>query len=794
MCTRLLLWLTSFLLIVPEFSVLPVTPPPHDFETPVHVIEAQREIAKTYSESTIGARLRQRAKELELAQTEGRFTRMTPISMAVPVIMGSYSDNANIFTSAQFQTQLFGANPTGSMSSYYTEISYSNFSLTGTVYGPYTAANTQAYYVNGDNGFGSDYPTNAGGFIVSLLGSADPSINFALYDNDGPDGNPNSGDDDGFVDGLIVIAPDGDASGGDSNNMWAHKWNLKYSGLGGPYTTNDAKSGGGFIQIDVYTIQGAEQGNGSLNIIKPIGVYCHEFGHVLSLPDLYDGDGSSYGIGTYGLMGSGSWGANWNSSTEHHPVHMNAWSKAMLGWVTPIVVTGTQAVSLPPVETSPTVYKLWDDGFQGGRYFLIENRTKTGFDIDFYDQGALIWHCNDDIRYDNSVDGFRIVELEEADGLFQLNAKTSWMDGGDFWPGTTAASTFDDFSTPSAIDAYGSATGASATLISGGGGVNVNVTLTQRPILGYTIYYDTYNWVQGLGYASAQISNGAVRFSAPASGSLVAVQAAVWNDNPVGYTVEVWDDIIGGSKSGTLHTSAAGSFPNYPNDRYHEITLPASLALSSGQTFVVDVAFGPDTYAVPTSNKPPFSGNSYFSQTGAAGTYSNLTNYDVLVRARVTTASDTDGDGIPDATDNCPFTSNPAQTDSDGDGVGDACDLCLGFNDNLDGDGDGVPDGCDVCPGGDDNVDTEGDGVPDACDNCPGHTNPSQTDSDGDGFGDACDKCPGFNDNLDSDGDGVPDACDVCPGGDDTIDNDIDGTPDACDNCPTYNPKSDSAG
>jgi hypothetical protein len=76
--------------------------------------------------------------------------------------------------------------------------------------------------------------------------------------------------------------------------------------------------------------------------------------------------------------------------------------------------------------------------------------------------------------------------------------------------------------------------------------------------------------------------------------------------------------------------------------------------------------------------------------------------------------TDTDGDGVPDETDNCPDVANPDQADTDGDGVGDACD--------------------EPPP-----TDTDGDGVPDETDNCDDVANPDQADADGDGVGDACD-------------------------------------------------------
>lgn len=71
---------------------------------------------------------------------------------------------------------------------------------------------------------------------------------------------------------------------------------------------------------------------------------------------------------------------------------------------------------------------------------------------------------------------------------------------------------------------------------------------------------------------------------------------------------------------------------------------------------------------------------------------------------------DSDGDGIPDAMDNCPTTFNPGQENNDGDSLGDVCD-----------------------------PDDDNDGVPDAIDNCPLTPNPGQQDTDGDGAGDACD-------------------------------------------------------
>jgi hypothetical protein len=107
---------------------------------------------------------------------------------------------------------------------------------------------------------------------------------------------------------------------------------------------------------------------------------------------------------------------------------------------------------------------------------------------------------------------------------------------------------------------------------------------------------------------------------------------------------------------------------------------------------------------------------------------------------------DADDDGVPDAKDNCPETSNPGQANQDGDRKGDACDEDL--------DGDQVPNSEDNCPAGANpkqedldedgrgdicDPDVDGDGVDNGPDNCPRRPNPDQRNRDGDSKGNACD-------------------------------------------------------
>ena len=104
-------------------------------------------------------------------------------------------------------------------------------------------------------------------------------------------------------------------------------------------------------------------------------------------------------------------------------------------------------MQLDPVEFNPVVYKM--SGLEdNNQYFLFENRQQIGFDQTLRGSGLLIWHVDDNLS-SNTDDWHRLVDLEQADGLYNLNYNGSSGDPGDIWPGTSGNTEFNDGTTPS---------------------------------------------------------------------------------------------------------------------------------------------------------------------------------------------------------------------------------------------------------------------------------------------------------------------------------------------------------
>ncbi|MBW3535957.1 MAG: M6 family metalloprotease domain-containing protein, partial [Gemmatimonadetes bacterium] len=321
--------------------------------------------------------------------------------------------------------------------------------------------------------------SRVGQFVVELLVPLSSSVDWGRFDNDGPDGVPNSGDDDGYVDVLAVMHPTHGAECGDPgiyDRVWSHRWSLS-GALGQVFDTGTPSASGGFIKIDDYTIQPvlACSPTGAIN---QIGVFAHELGHGFGLPDLYaTGDSGHAGIGRWGLMGTGSWGCG--AFDPDRPCHMSAWSKAALGWVDVETLpreADLGTVALDPVVTSGRVLMV-DAGDGSGEYFLLENRQRQGYDASLPEPGLLVWHIDPDqvgrrwpVNAVNSDPRHMGVWLRQADGRDDLGrVGGNRGDTGDPFPGSGGAAAFHAGSSPRSFSHRGTATGVTLMDISRSG-------------------------------------------------------------------------------------------------------------------------------------------------------------------------------------------------------------------------------------------------------------------------------------------------------------------------------------
>jgi M6 family metalloprotease-like protein len=143
-----------------------------------------------------------------------------------------------------------------------------------------------------------------------------------------------------------------------------------------------------------------------------ISVICHEFGHMLGLPDLYAKPEVP------GSEGLGVWCVMSNQLGKGRPQHFCAWSKEQLGWIKPAIIYPTvkQKLILAPVEKSPKeCFKVLLQP-DGSEYLLLENRHQTGFDTDLPGEGLMIWRV---------VDGRPI--LEESHGILGPEGPTRYL-------------------------------------------------------------------------------------------------------------------------------------------------------------------------------------------------------------------------------------------------------------------------------------------------------------------------------------------------------------------------------
>jgi len=352
----------------------------------------------------------------------------------------NFPDQAETFKSSEFNSHLFSSNPASprSLTDYYDEISYGNFHLTGETVGWFTADYNKAYY-GGNNAYGND--KNHLALIRETFEKADSYVDYSKYDSDN----------DGFVDAVIVVhsGRGEESSGGEADDLWSRNGTIDP-----PYNSADG------VKVARFTIQPEML----WSVKMPVGVFCHEFGHILGLPDLYDVDYSSNGIGLFGLMGFGSWNTttDWAGET---PAHMCAWSKYKLGWFNPTPITSNGQKTLAAVANAASCYML-NSNMPAQEYFLVENRQKISFDAGLPGNGGiLIWHVDDAKIDDNTDENHKLCDLEQAQATQDLDFDPDDANASD---GCDAdyfrqGKTFTDTSNPNSRNYSGASTNISIT-------------------------------------------------------------------------------------------------------------------------------------------------------------------------------------------------------------------------------------------------------------------------------------------------------------------------------------------
>jgi len=268
---------------------------------------------------------------------------------------------------------------------------------------------------------------------VRLLDNIDGGFDFAPFD---------SADDGNIIDHIIIIhAGDGQEDSAASTDIWSHRWAI-----------NGGEEVDGVIAYNYACVP--ETGT--------LGVFAHEFGHDIGLPDLYDTDGNghyekqddtyvyintgyTYGVGTWDVMGYGSWNHLPGEAAGTCPANLSAWSKDFLGWNTVTDIDANGTYTLTNIDINNTAYRLWTDGdTDGNEYYLAEYRRKNGYDAGLPGEGLLVWHVDkqqiDDKLDSNMINAYESrlgVELEQADGNWDLWYLNNPGDSGDPFPGNT---------------------------------------------------------------------------------------------------------------------------------------------------------------------------------------------------------------------------------------------------------------------------------------------------------------------------------------------------------------------
>lgn len=309
---------------------------------------------------------------------------------------------------------------TGSVFDFFNESSRGVFTPEFDVYGPVKLPQKVSYY-GGNDYSGND--ANAHKMVIDACSLLDDQIDFSQYDRDG----------DGIVDNIYIFyAGYGEADGGAPSTVY-HSWDLQYAGEGG--IMHDG------VTLGHYACSNELNGE---SILTGIGTFCHEFSHVLGLPDLYATSYTgAHTPGKYSLMDGGSY----NNNGRTPPIY-SAYERYALEWQKPFLITKGEEIRTRALTAGGNTYKMVINTAKPTEYYLFENRQPIGNDVTLPGKGLLAWRVDfkEQKWATNSVNnepGDQCVDIIEADGGY-----SDQDTGGATFPGIDGVTEFSASSRP----------------------------------------------------------------------------------------------------------------------------------------------------------------------------------------------------------------------------------------------------------------------------------------------------------------------------------------------------------
>ena len=315
--------------------------------------------------------------------------------------------------SYSYKGKTYNINSQGSARQYFQDASNGQYNPQFDVIGPVTISNNMSYYGKNDS-YGNDmYPDK----MVSeacKLADTEFEVDFTQYDNDN----------DGYVDFVFVVyAGFGEADGGASTTIWPHSWNLLAAGT---QCKVDGKT------VDLYAC-----GNELDYYSKKhtgIGTFCHEFSHVLGLPDLYVTNNASHNtLNEWDIMDYGPYNNEGNT-----PPAYSAYERFFLGWLQPRLITEPENITLEEINSSNTALMITEGDSANligndpnpTTFYMLENRQQEGWDEHLPGHGLMLtkiqynynrWSQNT-VNNSSSKMG---VDLVEANGKASNSGKAT---------------------------------------------------------------------------------------------------------------------------------------------------------------------------------------------------------------------------------------------------------------------------------------------------------------------------------------------------------------------------------